>query len=171
MSSTLFAQNFTTISGTFEDDEHLAPIHVSETYASENDVAEQIVYVDPTGSIVRLKDIARIEREYPRRTSYIQNGDKKCVMLSIEMQDGNNIVEYGKSVRAVLDEFESTLPPEVTVFRVADQAEVVSHSVNMFMREMLIAIITVILVIPMATTVRPITTSLISRSLAMSTAP
>ena len=93
LSSTLFAQNFTTISGTFEDDEHLAPIHVSETYASENDVAEQIVYVDPTGSIVRLKDIARIEREYPRRTSYIQNGDKKCVMLSIEMQDGNNIVE------------------------------------------------------------------------------
>lgn len=147
LSSTLFAQNFTTISGTFEDDEHLAPIHVSETYASENDVAEQIVYVDPTGSIVRLKDIARIEREYPRRTSYIQNGDKKCVMLSIEMQEGNNIVEYGKSVRAVLDEFESTLPPEVTVFRVADQAEVVSHSVNMFMREMLIAIITVILVI------------------------
>lgn len=147
LSSALFAQNFTTISGSFEDDEHLAPIHVSETYESENDVAEQIVYVDPSGSVVRLKDIARIEREYPRPTSYIANGDKKCVMLSIEMLDGNNIVEYGKAVRGVLDEFEETLPPEVTVFRVADQAEVVSHSVNMFMREMLIAIITVILVI------------------------
>ncbi|MCQ2262986.1 MAG: efflux RND transporter permease subunit [Bacteroidales bacterium] len=147
LTGTLFAQNFTTISGSYEDDEHLAPFHVSETYESENDVAEQIVYVDPTGSVVRLKDIARIEREYPRPTSYIANGDKKCVMLSIEMMDGNNIVEYGKDVKAVLDDFEETLPPEVTVFRVADQAEVVSHSVNMFMREMLIAIITVILVI------------------------
>ena len=68
-------------------------------------------------------------------------------MLSIEMLDGNNIVEYGKDVKAVLDKFEETLPEEVTVFRVADQAEVVSHSVNMFLREMLIAIITVILVI------------------------
>ncbi|MBQ4433422.1 MAG: efflux RND transporter permease subunit, partial [Bacteroidales bacterium] len=147
LSATLFAQNFTTLSGSFEDDETLAPFHVSETYASENDVAEQIVYVDPSGSVVRLKDIARIVREYPKASSYIANGDKKCVMLSIEMQDGNNIVEYGKSVKAVLDKFEKTLPPEVTVFRVADQAQVVSHSVNTFLREMLIAIITVILVI------------------------
>lgn len=43
LSSTLFAQNYTTISGTFEDSVFNAPIHVSETYASENDVAEQFV--------------------------------------------------------------------------------------------------------------------------------
>ena len=145
--ATLYAQNFTTISGSFEDEDGLIPFHISETYASENDVAEQIIYVDPSGSIIRLKDVARIVREYPEMTSYIANGDKKCVMLSIEMLDGNNIVEYGKDVKAVLDKFEETLPEEVTVFRVADQAEVVSHSVNMFLREMLIAIITVILVI------------------------
>jgi len=147
LTSMLYAQNFTTISGTFETDDCLAPLHVSETYASENDVAEQIIYADPTGSIIRLKDIARIVREYPEPTSYIANGDKKCVLLSIEMQDGNNIVEYGKAVKAELEKFEKTLPPEVSVFRVADQAEVVHHSVNMFLREMLIAIITVILVI------------------------
>lgn len=147
MYATLYAQNFTTVSGSFEDEDGLIPFHISETYASENDVAEQIIYTDPTGSIIRLKDVARIVREYPEMTSYIANGDKKCVMLSIEMLDGNNIVEYGKEVKAVLDKFEETLPEEVTVFRVADQAEVVSHSVNMFLREMLIAIITVILVI------------------------
>ncbi len=147
LSSVLLAQNFTTISGTFEDENCLAPFHVSETFSSENDVAEQIVYSDPSGSVIRLKDIARIVREYPEPSSYIANGDKKCVMLSIEMRDGNNIVEYGKEVKAELDKFEKTLPPEVTVFRVADQAQVVSHSVNMFLREMLIAIITVILVI------------------------
>ncbi len=145
--STLYAQNFTTISGDFETDDCLAPIHISETYRSENDIAEQIVYVDPTGSIIRLKDVARIVREYPNPDSYICNGSKKCVLLSIEMHDGNNIVEYGKEVKAVLDEFESELPDEVSVFRVTDQSEVVSHSVNMFLREMLIAIITVIIVI------------------------
>ncbi|MBO4645359.1 MAG: efflux RND transporter permease subunit [Bacteroidales bacterium] len=152
--STLFAQNFTTLSGNFENEEIYAPFHVSETYTSENDIAEQIVYVDPTGSVVRIKDIARIEREYPSSSSYIANGDKKCVMLSIEMRDGHNIVEYGKQVKKELDEFEKTLPEEVTVFRVADQAEVVSHSVNMFLREMLIAIITVVLVIMLMQPIR-----------------
>lgn len=147
LSGTLLAQNFTTLSGSYEDENCLAPFHVSETYASENDVAEQIVYTDPDGSVVRLKDIARVVREYPEPSSYICNGDKKCVMLSIEMRAGCNIVEYGKAVKGELDSFEKSLPPEVSVFRVADQAEVVSHSVNMFLREMLIAIITVILVI------------------------
>jgi multidrug efflux pump len=145
--STLFAQNITTISGNYESDDCLAPIHVSETYCSENDIAEQIVYVDPTGSIIRLKDVARIVREYPDPDSYICNGEKKSVLLSIEMHDGNNIVEYGKEVKAVINDFESGLPDEVSVFPVADQSEVVSHSVNMFLREMLIAIITVIIVI------------------------
>lgn len=145
--STLFSQNFTTASGTIENDNYMLPIHVSETYQNENDIAEQIVYVDPKGSIIRLKDVARIVREYPETESYIANGDKKCVLLSIEMQDGNNIVEYGKEVKKVLNKFESQLPQEVTVFRVADQSEVVRNSVNTFLREMLIAICTVILVI------------------------
>ena len=154
LSGALLAQNFTTLSGSYEDTLCYAPFHVSETYADENDVAEQIVYTDPSGSVIRLKDIARIVREYPEADNYICNGDKKCVMLSIEMRAGNNIVEYGKEVKAVLDEFEKGLPPEVTVFRVADQAELVSHSVNMFLREMLIAIITVILVIMLMQPVR-----------------
>lgn len=145
--STLVAQNFNTISGNMEKDDYSIPIHVSETYKSENDIAEQIIYYDPSGGIIRLKDVANIAREYPKPTSYIKDGTKKCVMLSIEMQDGNNIVEYGNEVNAIIDEFKAGLPDEVEVFKVADQASVVSHSVNMFLREMLIAILTVIGVI------------------------
>ena len=41
------------------------PIHITDSYNNERDVAEQIVYSDPKGNIVRLKDIAQIKREYP----------------------------------------------------------------------------------------------------------
>lgn len=37
------------------------PIHITDSYNNERDVAEQIVYSDPTGNIVRLKDIAQIK--------------------------------------------------------------------------------------------------------------
>ena len=41
------------------------PIHITDSYNNERDVAEQIVYSDPKGNIVRLKDITQIKREYP----------------------------------------------------------------------------------------------------------
>ncbi len=145
--ATLFSQGFTTVSGTVEDDNFSSPIHVSETFANEKDVGEQIIYTDPTGALIRLKDIARIVREYPKPTSYITNNGSKSILLSIEMLEGNNIVQYGKEVKKVLDDFEEELPDDVTLYRVADQSQVVNHSVNTFLREMLIAIATVLLVV------------------------
>ncbi len=144
---TLFAQGFHTISGTVVNDYIAAPIHISETYQNENDVAEQIIFTDPKGNIIRLKDIATIKREYSEPSNYIKNNGNKCLLLSLEMQEGKNIVKYGKDVDKVLKEFQEELPPDVHLFKVADQPDVVNKAVNTFLKEMIIAICTVLLVI------------------------
>jgi multidrug efflux pump len=59
---------------------------------TENDVAQQIVYSDPAGNVIRLKDIATMRREYPETDSYVKNNGRKCIVLSLEMNEGNNIV-------------------------------------------------------------------------------
>ncbi|HPX59120.1 MAG TPA: efflux RND transporter permease subunit [Bacteroidales bacterium] len=145
--ATLFTQGVSSISGTVKNEHVLAPIHISETFKNEKDVAEQIVYIDPTGNMIRLKDIATIVREYPTPTSYIENQGNKCLLLSLEMQEGHNIVRYGKEVNKVLDKFQKELPDDVHLFKVADQPEVVNISVKNFLREMIIAICTVLLVL------------------------
>ncbi len=145
--ATLFTQGVSSISGTVKNEHVLAPIHISETFKNEKDVAEQIVYIDPTGNMIRLKDIANIVREYPTPTSYIENQGNKCLLLSLEMQEGHNIVRYGKEVNKVLDKFQKELPDDVHLFKVADQPEVVNISVKNFLREMIIAICTVLLVL------------------------
>ncbi|MEG2069872.1 MAG: efflux RND transporter permease subunit [Bacteroidales bacterium] len=147
LAATLYSQGFTTVSGSIENSESLTPIHISDSYLSEYDVAEQIIYTDLSGNFIRLKDVARIEREYPANDSYITNNGSKCLLLSLEMLEGNNIVKYVKVVKKILNEFEEELPDDITLFRVADQSEVVAHSVNTFLREMLIAICTVVLVV------------------------
>jgi len=63
------------------------------------------------------------------------------------MQEGKNIVKYGKDVDKVLKEFQEELPPDVHLFKVADQPDVVNKAVNTFLKEMIIAICTVLLVI------------------------
>ena len=142
----LFTQGFTTISGSIDNSQLIAPIHVSKSYLNEKDIAEQIIYSDPSGNIIRLKDVARVVREYPKPDSYINNNGKKCLLISMEMQQGNNIVQYGKDVNKTLEEFQTELPQGVNIERVADQSKVVGDSVNTFLKELLLAMIAVILV-------------------------
>ena len=49
--------------------------------------------------------MARVLREYDDPDSYIRNNGHRCVLLSLEMQAGNNIVEYGREVDEVLHAF------------------------------------------------------------------
>ncbi|MEN6452854.1 MAG: efflux RND transporter permease subunit, partial [Prolixibacteraceae bacterium] len=142
----LFTQGFTTMSGTIDNESYVAPIHISPSFNNEQDIAEQIIYSDPTGNIIRLKDVARIVREYPDPDSYITNNGHKCLLISMEMLQGNNIVQYGKEVDEVLYQFQSELPEGVNIERIADQPKVVDHSISSFLMEMGYAIIAVILV-------------------------
>ena len=142
----LFTQGFTTSSGAIDNSRVVAPIHIAQTYANEQDIAEQIIYSDPAGNLIRLKDVARVVREYPEPDSYITNNGHRCLLISMEMQQGNNIVKYGKEVNQVLKQFQSELPEGVKIERIADQPKVVSDSITTFLVEMLIAIFAVILV-------------------------
>lgn len=143
----LAMQGITTMSGSIDMGNISLPIHVADSYNNERDVAEQIVYSDTKGNIVRLKDIARIAREYPKQTKYIKSNGNKCVLLSIEMRPGNDIVKMGKEVHKELNEFEKTLPKDVHITTITDQSKVVSDSVINFLRELLISVIAVIVVV------------------------
>lgn len=143
----LALQGFTTVSGSLDASNLCLPIHVDDSYNNERDVAEQIVYSDPKGNIVRLKDIAHITREYPKQNKYIESNGNKCVLLSIEMRPGNDIVKMGKDVHKALDEFEQTLPDDVRITTITDQSKVVSESVLNFLRELLTSVISVIVVV------------------------
>ena len=143
----LALQGFTTVSGNLELSQLNMPIHITDSYNNERDVAEQIVYSDPKGNIVRLKDIAQIKREYPKLNKYIESNGNKCVLLSIEMRPGNDIVKMGRDVHQAMDEFEQTLPDDVHINTITDQSRVVSESVITFLRELLISVISVIIVV------------------------
>lgn len=142
----LFAQGFTTLGGTVEAAGQEMPIHFAPVYDSEFEIAEQIVYSDPQGHLIRMRDVARIEREYAEPESYVTNNGRRAVILSMEMREGNNIVRYGEEVDRVLAEFEAGLPEGVEVERIADQPKVVDDSVTSFVRDLLVSIAVVILV-------------------------
>ena len=147
LSAALAAQGLTPLGGSVSNAETETPIHIAPSLAGEREVADQIVWSDPEGHVLRVKDVARVVREYDDPDSYIRNNGHRCVLLSLEMQAGNNIVEYGREVDEVLHAFiEEELPADVSVQRIADQAKVVGDSVHSFLRDLFVAMAIIIVV-------------------------
>ena len=147
LSAALAAQGLTPLGGSVSNAETETPIHIAPSLAGEREVAELIVWSDPEGHVLRVKDVARVVREYDDPDSYIRNNGHRCVLLSLEMQAGNNIVEYGREVDEVLHAFiEEELPADVSVQRIADQAKVVGDSVHSFLRDLFVAMAIIIVV-------------------------
>lgn len=143
---TLLTKGLVIPSGKVDNAAMVAPIHISRPYQSEVDLEEQIIYSDPLGNHIRLKDVATVVREYPDPESYTTNNGTKCLILSVEMREGYNIVQYGEDVGKVLTEFEKDIPQDIRIARIADQPYVVNASTTTFLKELLIAIVAVILV-------------------------
>ena len=144
--SKLSGQGGTMITGSLDDGHLSRTLHVVPSLNSEQDLAQTIVYSDPSGTIVRLGDIAEIKREYPQQKRYIENNGHKSMIMSLQMVGGNNVVSFGKDVKAVLEDFKQTLPSDVHINVITDQSNVVEDSVMEFLSELLIAIASVIIV-------------------------
>jgi len=146
--SRLQAQGITTMSGSISDDDQQVPIHIEPTENSVEEIANQIIFSDPTtGKVARVRDVARVVREYDTNASRIEQDGHPCMLLSMEMTAGNNVVIYGKEVDKVLQQFrEDELPDDVTITRIADKPKVVAMSVSSFLRDLLISMAIIILV-------------------------
>jgi multidrug efflux pump subunit AcrB len=144
---TLFSKGFATTAGRVKSDTYVSPIYVGRTMNSLRDVQEMIVFSTPDGEAVRLKDVADVTREYPVEESVITNNGRKCLLLSVEMKKGKNIVQMGEAVKEVLDDYAKTLPQDVTLFKITDQSDVVAKSVSSFLEELLIAVCAVVIVV------------------------
>ncbi len=154
----LNAAGMTTSAGSITGWQKNIPIHVNEPVSCEEELENTIVFTDPKNHVVRVRDVAEVKREYDLSESYIEYNGHPCVILSLEMIPGNNIVQYGEEVQKVMDEFiEASLPADVTVDRITDQCKVVQDSVNDFLinlvESMVIIFLVMLLLFPWRTAV------------------
>ena len=134
--------------GSIKNDDVLIPVHFNPTYTSLKEIEDQIIFSDPQGNMIRVKDVAKVVREYPDQGSFITYNGNPCLVLSVEMREGFNIVQFGKDVSNVISEYsKKELPDDVTVNRITDQSEVVNDSVVSFLRDLILAIVVIIIVI------------------------
>ena len=146
MAQALQGRNQVQYAGRVPTEQNKTPIAASGELQTEDQIRHVMVDVSPTGQPVYVGDFASVERVYKDPTEYARIGGQPTILLAVEMSEGNNIVDFGNTVRKTLKSVESSLPPEVKLDLVADQPKVVSERIWDFFREFGIAIVAVILV-------------------------
>lgn len=146
IATVLFSQGIQLSGGSMEGESQDMPIHVAQSYHSEYEISQQIIHSDLEGNIIRLKDVADVVREYKEPDSYVTYNGRKSLILSLEMREGKNVVQFGKEVDEVLNRFNDQLPGDITMERIVDQPKLVNGSVNSFLRDLLMSILVVVVV-------------------------
>ncbi len=137
-------QGFRTIGGSMGNN---TLVQVNLPMHTVDEVANQVVFAHPAdGSMVRLKDIASIRRQYPQSKHYVQYNHTPCVLLDIQMSEGHNIVEFGEEVDKVLAQARAAIPQDVQFHRITDQPQVVGDSIFSFLKDILLSLVVVIAV-------------------------
>ena len=146
VANALMQRNVIQSAGHFEADQSKIPMRTTGVFNTENEVRNVLVDVSRDGHPVYIKDFADVERRYQDPTFMVRYDGDPCLLLSVEMQKGKNIVEFGEELDKVFQRLKVLLPPDVQMDLVANQPGVVKERIANLSHEFLLAIIAVIIV-------------------------
>ncbi|MGI4022904.1 MAG: efflux RND transporter permease subunit [Janthinobacterium lividum] len=121
-------------------------IHLTSFYKTEADLSAQVIRRDDNGNMVRLRDVATLNREYEEPDAYVTSNGTKSIIISLEMVSGKNVVTFGKELEEHLDKVKEHLPSDIKLVKLANQPEVVDESISHFMKEFGFALVGVIVI-------------------------
>jgi len=104
LAGNLFTQGFTTMSGTVDNDQFIAPIHISHRITA-NRILPSKLFIRSYRKHHPFKRRARIVREYPDADSYISNNGHKSLLISMEMQPGITLYNMAKKLMKYWNNF------------------------------------------------------------------
>lgn len=140
-------QNVELPGGSVESGQRDFPIRVTRGYQTAEDFAQLVLREGEDGRVVRLGDVARVERAPEEHRRLLRTNGLPVVGMGIIPQSDANQIEVAERVREELERVRQTLPPEMRLESVFDATEFVSAAIVEVWRTLGIAIALVLLVI------------------------
>jgi len=132
--------------GHFDAKHAKVPLRTTGVFTTEEQIRNVLVDVSKTGNPVYIRDFADVTRRYQDPTFLVRYDGQQSMLLSIEMQKGQNIVELGDQIALVFNRLTTLLPPDVKLDLIANQPAVVKNRITTLTHEFMLAIGSVILV-------------------------
>jgi multidrug efflux pump subunit AcrB len=108
-------------------------LRVTGAFTGEEAIAAVPVQAD--GRVFRLGDIATVKRGYEDPPSFIvRTSGKPALGIGVSMQEGANIITLGENLKQAMAAIKAELPVGIEITQIADQPQIVDHSVSEFFR-------------------------------------
>ncbi len=105
-----------------------------------------LIKVNPDGSQIRLKDVARVELGSEGYSRIVRYKQRPAVGMGVSLATGANALETADAIKTKMKELASFLPPEVEVIYPYDTTPFVKVSIMGVVRTLIEAVILVFLV-------------------------
>ena len=122
-------------------------IKVQKAYVELEDYKELIITRNIDGSIVKLRDVARVELGALNTSTLFKGNGKQNVGLGIYQQSTANTIEVAKLIKEKIKEITPTLPSGSTLEVAFDRSTYIEEAINEVYRTIIIAVILVIVII------------------------
>ncbi len=105
-------------------------IRATGEYDSVEEVENTAIAITPSGSIVRIGDIATIRDSYYEPTSYSRLNVQDVVSVYIQKESTANTITVAKEAVDIIDKMKELLDPDVTITIVKNDAEYIQKAIS-----------------------------------------
>src|SRR6516162_1740025 len=124
-------QNAVTSGGSVDTSADRINLRVTGGFSGVDAIAA--VPVEANGRVFRRGDIATVKRGYEDPPTFIvREGGRPALGLGVSMQEGANILTLGKNLKRAMEGIIAELPVGIEVTQIANQPQIVEHSISEF---------------------------------------
>ena len=123
------------------------PIVARGRLSSVEEFEDIVVRANPNGSMIRLRDVARVSLEASTYSTESGINGGNAAVLNITMLPGANAMEVAENVRAAMDEISKNFPEGISYQIPFDMTTYISESIHHVYRTFFEALLLVILVV------------------------
>ena len=143
----LRSENIEAPAGTLESEKRIYTLRLNRTFRTAEDFANLVIAQGDDGYLVRLGDVARVERGTEEDRNMFRGNSVPMVGLGIIKQSTANTVDVAQGARALAARLNDTLPDGISIERSFDSSVFISASIREVYTTLTIAVILVTLVI------------------------
>ncbi|WP_407401539.1 efflux RND transporter permease subunit [Sodaliphilus sp.] len=141
------AENRNIPGGNFDIGSETYALRVQGEFKDPSEMAGIVVGVSPTGGVVHLSDVARIEDRLEERAQEAFNDGKQGAMIIVQKQSGANSVEISNKVQKILPEIQKGLPSDIKLDYIVDTSDNIRNTIASLAETVLYALLFVVIVV------------------------
>ncbi|BFM12442.1 efflux RND transporter permease subunit [Simiduia litorea] len=143
----LRSENVELPAGSIESIERQFTVRVERTFRTEDDFKNLVLRQGKDGYLVRLADVARVERGTVENRTLFRGNGQPMVGLGISKQSTANTIDVARNAQREMERLNPTLPKGMEIKPSYDSSVFIEASINEVYKTLAIAIALVVLVI------------------------